>query len=265
MSTALLELLPVWLVGLLFFVLLVCALEIGFRAGYRRREIWKDAEEGGGNLVLTSILALLGLILAFTFADGVSHYKTRKQAVLAETNALGTAFLRTDMVADPGRTKLKQALLDYARTRAIDVGKIHSAADALDKVEQSSQALSRLWPVILEILEQEPPGPVEVSLVSAVNEVIDSFTLRNTATFDTLPGVILVLLIFITSAAMAVAGFNAGLSGRMSRFRMGIFALVLAGVVLVIQDFDRPITGFIHVSHASIESVIAEMEAQLAE
>lgn len=249
--------------GLLFFIILLVALEVGYFVGVWQHDKWKDAEDGGGGVVLTSILALLGLLLAFTFADGVSHYKTRKQAVIAEANALGTAFLRADMVADPGRTELKQALLDYARTRAVGGKRIFSPEEVREVLARSWQAMSKIWPVTIKILQQQTPGAVEASLVAAVNEVIDYNAIRATAVFDTMPNVVLVLLIFVTSSTLAVVGFNAGLSGHMSRWRLIIFALVLVGVVVVIQDFDSPLSGLIKVSHDNILSVIADMEADL--
>jgi len=264
MNFSFLNQVPIWVGGLLFLGVLLGALEIGFRVGLRQRDEWRDAEEGGGNLVLTSVLALLGLILAFTFASGISHYKERKLALISEANALGTAFLRADMVADPGRTELKKALLDYARTRAVKIGSFYSPEKFRELAEQSSQAMAKLWPVIQQILQQEKPGPMEASLVAAVNDVIDYHTIRMAAVFDKLPPIVLVLVVFITATSLAVAGFNAGVSGRMSRWRMTMLALVLAGVVTVIQDFDRPLAGLIHVSQDSIYSAIAEMEAGLA-
>ena len=239
------------------------ALEAGYFVGVWQHDKWQDAEDGGGNLVLTSVLALLALLLAFTFADGVSHYKTRKQAVIGEANAIGTAFLRADLVADPGRTELKTALLDYARTRAVDISKISSMEEVQETVEKSFELMAKLWPTTLSILNQKPPGPVEATLVTAINEVIDWHTIRNMAVFDRLPTIVILLLFFITSAAMAVAGFNAGLSGKMSRWRMTIFAMVLVGVVSVVRDFDNPLFGFIVVSNDSIHSVVTEMEAGL--
>ena len=255
---------PHWVVGVIFFVLLLAALEVGYRVGVWQHDKWQDAEDGGGNLVLTSVLGLLGLLLAFTFADGVSHYKTRKQATIAEANALGTAFLRADMVADPGRTELKEALLDYARTRAVERGAAYSSDKLRELMAKSTHATAKLWPTTMQILQQQTPGPLEASLVAAINDVIDHNAIRNTAVFDRLPGVVLVLMFVITSAALAVAGFNAGLSGRMSRWRMTIFAVVLAGVVLVIRDFDTPTSGFIVVSHDNIHSVVNEMETNLS-
>ena len=111
--------LPLWTAGLIFVVVLAIALEFGFRVGLNRREHWKDADSGGGAVVLTSMFAVMGLVLAFTYASGVSRFDARKNAVLIEANALGTAFHRADLVAEPGRTELRMTLMDYARSRVI--------------------------------------------------------------------------------------------------------------------------------------------------
>ena len=102
------------------------ALEFGFRVGLKRREHWKDADSGGGAVVLTSMFAVMGLVLAFTYASGVSRFDARKDAVIKEANALGTAFHRADLVAEPGRSELKMVLLDYARTRIIETGTVNT-------------------------------------------------------------------------------------------------------------------------------------------
>jgi ABC-type dipeptide/oligopeptide/nickel transport system ATPase component len=88
--------------------------------------------------------------------------------------------------------------------------------------------------------------------------------LRISAVFERLPHVVLVMLVFIATASVAVAGYNASISGRMSRSRMTALVLVLAGVMLLIVDYDRPISGFIRVSQDSIYSVIAQMQKDLA-
>ena len=112
---------PIFIDGVFIVAILLAALEIGYRFG-RREQKWKDADTGGGKLVLTTLFALLGLILAFTYSGGVTRYEARKQAVIIESNALGTAFLRADLVDEPGRTELRQALLEYARTRNFESG-----------------------------------------------------------------------------------------------------------------------------------------------
>jgi hypothetical protein len=102
-------------------------------------------------------------------------------------------------------------------------------------------------------------------LVDAVNQVISAHTTRVSAAIDRLPSAVLLMLLFIASATLSVAGFSAGISGRMNRLRMTTFALVLAGVLFIIYDFDQPHVGFIRVDQNNISLIINEMEANLAQ
>ncbi len=107
-------------------------------------------------------------------------------------------------------------------------------------------------------------GAIEVSMVKAMNDVLNMHTIRMAALFDKLPKAVIWMLIFISAATIAVTGFNAGLSGKISRWRTATLALVMTGVMLMILDYDRPRDGFIRVSQYSLNTVIAEMEANLA-
>ena len=165
---------------------------------------------------------------------------------------------------DPGGTALKIALLEYARARAVEPVTDYVPEKVQQVIENSTLAKAALWPALKKFLEQKTPGAMEASLTVAVNEVIDLHSTRIKAVFDKLPPTVLVLVIFISAASFAVAGFNAGIRGKISRWRMFIFALMLTGVVMVIQDYDRPLKGFIVVSHESILSERKEMEENLA-
>jgi hypothetical protein len=255
--------LPIWGVSLLILVTLVLAIALGYRIGLKKRAVWKDAESGGGSIVLTSMFALLGLVVAFTYAAGVSRYDARKAAVMVEANALGTAFLRADLVAEPGRSRLRQTLLEYARTRSIPPGTIKTPADRQAVIENTLQKLAMIWPETKQAIQQGKPGPVELSLVTAINDVLDAHTMRMVAVFDKLPVIVIWMLLLVAAASLSVAGFNAGIQGHISRWRMGAFALVLTGVITVILDFDRPNDGIVVVSHRSIDMVIADMESAL--
>ncbi len=263
MKSALLYTYPLWVSALVFLVALVIALESGYRVGLERRESWKDADSGGGAVVLTSMFALLGLMLAFTYASGVSRFDARKNAVILESNALGTAFYRTDLVAEPGRTELKRTLLEYARTRTFPPGSVSTDVNRNLTLKTTLDHLEKIWPATKKIIEQGEPGPRESSLVAAINDVLDAHTVRLAAVLDTLPKVIMWLLVFIAASSLAVAGYNAGIQGRISRWRMTAFALVLTGLMVTILDFDRPNDGLVIVSQRSINAVIAEMETNL--
>jgi len=97
-----------------------------------------------------------------------------------------------------------------------------------------------------------------------VTNVMDCDTVRVAAILDALPPMVLTLLLLIAAATVSVAGFNAGLSGKISRLRTALLILVLASIMHTILDFDRSLVGSIHVGEASIEAVISEMEKSLA-
>ena len=256
---------PLWLDFVIFLAVLLAALELGYRIGIRRQEAWKEDEGTGGKISLTSMFAVLGLMLAFTFGAAISRHEARKRAVIAEANALGTAFLRASLVDEPGRTELRRALLDYARTRRSDRNENMTVERLESLVQQSRDAKAKLWPATERIVQGSTPGPIEALLVAAVTDVMDCDTVRVAAIFDSLPPMVLTLLLLIAAATVSVAGFNAGLAGRISRWRTTLLILVLAAIMLVILDFDRSVAGFIRVSNDSIEAVIAEMEEGLAQ
>ena len=115
------------------------------------------------------------------------------------------------------------------------------------------------------VIDQGDRGPIASSLVAAINDVIDAHTIRLAAILDKLPRVVIWKLLFLAAASLGVAGYNAGIQGRMSRFRMSALTLVITGLMLIILDFDRPLDGLIIAADFSIDNVIAEMEADLGQ
>jgi hypothetical protein len=255
--------LPIWVIGVLLVVALLGALELGYRVGRWKGPAWKEFDAGrGGGVVLTSMFALLGLMLAFTYAFTVTRFDARKQAIVDEANAISTAFLRADLGPEPARTELRKLLLEYARTRATPNGT--TSAKLEGALDRSRQVQVKLWPATAQMVKGKPAGIIEASIVQAINRVLDAHGTRVAKVLDRLPTIVLVMLVFITAASVAVAGFNSGISGGMNRLRMTVLTLVLASVIIVIIDFDLPQRGFIRVSQESLQAVIREMEADLA-
>jgi hypothetical protein len=253
MNIPILYQMPTLVIGLLFVVLMLGALEIGYRIGrWRGRTLSEPLGKGEGDLVMTSMYALLGLILAFTYTFTLSRADQRKQAVVDEANAIGTTFLRAGFAPEPTRTELRKVLLDYAKTRVVTV-ETAGGTDQLHKtLARTLQAQSKIWPTTERMVKSKPAGPVEVSIVQSISQVIDMHTKRLAVSFDRLPGIVLLMLLFLAGASLAITGFNAGLSGRINRWGLTLLILVLAAVMLVITDFDRPIRGFVRVGQQSV-------------
>ncbi len=257
--------LPIAATLVVFIVILLAALECGYRLGIRRRVLWKDvhAEAGGGALVQNATLALLGLMLAFTYGFTVSHYETRKRDVIEEANAIGTAFLRAGLEKERGGLDLQKALLEYARTRVVTPEKSATFEDDQAMLDRTLAAQSEIWSATERVMKAEPVNPLEVALLTSINEVIDMHTERVTTGFDTLPQVVFWTLLFIAAVSVMVGGYTTGLSGMMCRYRMFAFILVLAATIHLIVDFDRSMRGFIRISQKPLLSTIADMEARL--
>src|SRR5215469_12308505 len=94
---------------LLCFALLYFAAETGALAHHRLGPL-KQEERGDFELVLGATLTLLGLIIAFTFSMAVSRYDQRKAYEEAEANAIGTEYLRVDLMPDSDASRIRTLL-----------------------------------------------------------------------------------------------------------------------------------------------------------
>ena len=256
--------LPVWVTAVLVSIILLVVMEAGYQAGKRKRPAIAECDAGeGSDVALASILALLGLVLAFTYSFTLSRFDSRKHAVLDDANAIGTAFLRASLAPEPSRSQLQKLLKEYAQTRLVTREQL-LAKDGFRKVlERTTKAQSRLWPATDRMVKAMAAGPLEVSIVQSVNKVLDVAGKRLAAYIDRLPAIVFVLLVFIAATAMFIAGFHAGKQGSFKRWRLALLSVVLAAVITVITDFDRPLSGLVQVSQQPIAHLIRDMDAAL--
>ncbi|MBG7601528.1 MAG: hypothetical protein IZT60_03145 [Gammaproteobacteria bacterium] len=208
------------------------------------------------------MFALLGLILAFTYAFSLSRADARKQAVMVEANAIGTAFLRADLAPETVRQELKTLLLEYTKTRVISHDDLKDKEVLRQKIGESLGIQEKLWPAALKsIAAGLSAGPTEISILHSINEVLDAHTRRVVNGFDQLPTAVLMLM--IASGALGVAGYNSGLAGNQDRWGLRVLALLLAIIMALIIDFDRSHSGFVRVDQQSLIDSINSMESQL--
>lgn len=257
---------PLWVLIFLFLAVLLIPMEIGFRLGKRRNQFHLNPEaEVRNDVTLAATLALLGLMLAFTYSFSMSRADLRKKALITEVNALGTAFLRADLLPEPGRTEVRQQLYEYAKSRYVEPGSITTLEEMHQVVNRSEEVQSRIWPAVKLAIRQ--PGnmsnPEKALLVAAVNDVLDSHTSRMAVFYDRLPTAVLLLLLLIAGTALGGAAYNSSLSGHKVRWRLTGFAFILAYLMYLILDFDMTMRGLIQIDHSSLVKLIDEMAVAL--
>ena len=238
--------------GLVLFALLVLAHEVGFRVARRRGARTDEGERSETSTLQGGMLALLGLLLAFTFAMASQRFDARKQLVLDEANAIGTAYLRATAV--PGGEEVAELLRRYVDVRLEGAASARDPEDFRRAVGESERLHGAMWSRVAA-LARANPDPLRTVLLVAVNEVIDLHEKRLTAMRNHVPTVILVLLLVVSVLTMASLGHAAGASGGRSMSTALTFAVLVTLVIMVVVDLDRPERGLIRVSQQSLQTL----------
>ncbi len=259
---------PLWIVAVGLLTALPACSYLGYRAGratYLARGYDHTPPKAiPGDTSRGAILGLLGLLLAFTFASALGWHNDRNDAITEEAAALSTAFLNADLVAEPGRSALQEALLDYARSRDFRNRTLRTEDGLEASIERTLDAQAALWPATLDAIGGETPPPIQVAVARAVTDVLDAHTRRVAAASETIPPVAELMLLFTAMGALALAGNNSALRGRPLTWRTFAFAILLAVVMLVILDMDRALDGFIRINTDAIKVTVAELEQAVA-
>ena len=138
-----LDYIPLWALFAVTVLLVLAAIEGGYRlAIFRKRQSDNGADAPIGS-VIGGILGLLGFLLAFTFGMAASRFDTRRQLLLDEVNAIGTCYLRADLVTDPERVEIRKRLREYVHLRAEAVKQPPQAL--LQVIARSTALQDELW------------------------------------------------------------------------------------------------------------------------
>jgi hypothetical protein len=210
-------------------------------------------------------MALLGLLLAFAFGNSLTISQSIKDAITDEAAALGTAFLRVDYLAEPGRGELQAALLDYARTRMVPQGHaIATREQANAFLDATLTAQTRLWPLTLEATRDPTPPPIQAFVAGAVNTVLDAHLYRVATLSVPISALSQFIVLFSSCTALLLLANRTGMLGRTLTWRTFVFALFLGAVMYAISDVRRASEGLIRVDDSALAATIDEMEQSLA-
>src|SRR5579862_5169150 len=124
-----LDFLPLWALFAATVVIVLLSIEGGYWLGkYRRRRSVEEKEAPVGAIVAAT-LGLLGFILAFTFGLAASRFDARRQMIVEEANAIGTAYLRAGLLPKGQAVTVRKLLLQYvnARLDAVETGNVETA------------------------------------------------------------------------------------------------------------------------------------------
>ncbi len=244
--------LPIWAVFAVTLTLVLLSVE----AGYRRARYTQQRDLAAGDLekeapvgaMVGATLGLLALLLAFTFGMAADAFHARKLAILEESTAIRTTYLRADLISEPSRTEVRKLLRDY-----VDERLYWSGETDVRPVETAATLLDRLWALTAAVGQANPEIDVVALFIESTNRVIDLHEERLMfRERSRIPGTLWAVPYAITMLSLASMGYHGGVAGTTRSPVMVAVAITFSLVIVVIADLDRPGEGWINVSQSEL-------------
>lgn len=244
LDTILLEV--VTFVGLTGSVLGV--MEWSYRVGRGHRES-HSADRGQLGTIQGAILGLLALLLGFAFAGASARFVERQDVIVSEANAIGTAYLRADLLPTPHDQQLRDVLRRYTDVR-IEFFEDNRLRHWSEIQAETARLHAEMWSIAQHSAAEQPL--LAMTVLPPVNEVIDLHTTRVAAMRRHLPLVIMALLVVCAWIAIATVGYGCGLGGQRTFWATTALGLLIALVLWITFDLDYPRRGLIRINQQPI-------------
>jgi hypothetical protein len=200
---------------------------------------------------------LLGLLLAFTFSGAGARYEARRHLVVDEANAIGTAWLRLDVLPGSTQPQLRDLFRQYVDARVDSYRTPTGDSGAQAKALALQQEIWSSAVCAAHASGQTPPFTV---LLPALNDMIDITTTRQEARRLHPPVAVFVMLGVLALIGALFAGYGMAGTPRSRLHRLG-FAAVMTTALFVIVDFEFPRLGLIRIDAA--DSVLIDVRRSM--
>ena len=233
------------------FLIMLLVLETGRRIGKRYYSMEEsDHHRGNRILVESAIYGLLGLLIAFTVSGAANRFDARRTLTVQEANAIGTAYLRLDLLPAAAQPELRRKFRRYAEARLAVFRLLPDFAASNAEAVRANELQRSIWNEVIAALPGVPQSAT-LMLLPALNEMFDITSSRAIAGQAHTPLVILCALAVLALFCCLLAGYGlAGENPLGSALRMIGFALIVTLAIFVILDLDYPRVGLIRLDYA---------------
>jgi len=209
-------------------------------------------EQADFDIVLSATLTLLALIISFTFAMAVSRYDQRKNLEAEEANAIGTEYVRTDLLPAQDQTKVRDLLRRYVDQRI----QHYRGADAASSDSLKLQA--QLWSSVVTVGTAQPT-PVVALVISGMNDVLNSQGYTRAAWLNRIPTAAWELLASTAILANMLLGYR---ERRTDLLVLVVVPLAVSIALFLISEIDTPHGGVIRVVPNNLVSLSQVIHAR---
>jgi hypothetical protein len=232
--------------GAVLFLLTLAAKEAGYYAARRWHPRLADDEPARTSVGLISggMLALLAFLLAISLAIADRRYVARRAVVLAEANAIGTAWWRAGALDSEAGRAMQRLLADYAEARLQAVGAMAAPAPLL---KRTAALQDEIW-TIAGTVARAAPTAVSAQLLASLNEAFDLALSERRAFSARVPRHLMRLLLWASLLAVAGLGYHLGILGARQTAMSTLLILMWVSLMVLIVDISRTGQGLVETS-----------------
>lgn len=205
------------------------------------------------------IFALFGLLVAFTFSSALTRFEGRRALIVEEANAIGTAYLRLDLLEQADRDRLQVCFKKYVDSRIRIYELIPDMRAVLEECERNQALQAQIWKGAVAGVGKSPNVLAGMQLIPALNEMIDITTTRSSAMQFHTPMIIFGMLMALSLITSLLVGYQfAGLKKK-NRLHPILFIMTISITCYVILDMEYPRLGFIRMDSA--DAILRDVRA----
>lgn len=231
-------------------------LSVGIGALLRRQWNLDDGEREDFGLILAATLTLLGLVIGFSFSMAISRYDARKQYEEEEANAIGTEYVRSELLATTDAAKVRSLLRDYLEER-VSFYERHSVPELQQINARTARLQAELWSAV-RLPAMAQPTPVNSLAVAGMNDVLNTQGYTQAAWWNRIPVAAWGLMGAIAVCCNVLIGYGAR-PGKRRGLLLVIMPVVVSISFLLIADIDSPRGGLINVHPQNLVSLSQSM------
>lgn len=237
------------------YIGMIVILLITFEIGYQLTKYSSLSNEKQGfnftSPMVGGLLGMLAFVLAITFGMAAGQHNERKLNVLEEANAIGTAYLRADLLSEPNQQIVKKLLKEYVDIRVNIIGETDRKT-VKATLDRSNEINNLVWSEVSSAVKKEP-HVYSGTVIESINNMIDMNQKRIIgAIYNRIPESFWLIFLAISGLTMITMGFQARISK--ARRMIAVLPLIIAFTTLaeVIIDLDRPQQGLIKVGQEAM-------------
>ena len=225
----------------------------------KKRNLEDDVREDFST-ILVSTLTLNGLIIGFSFSMAISRYDQRKVYEEAEANAIGTEYVRADVLPDADAAKARSLLRSYLDERILFY-QTRGGRELQEVNARTTQLQSELWATVRDAgLTQQTP--ILALAVAGMNDVLNSQGYTQAAWWNRIPPGAWVLMISIAIVGNLLVGYGAK-NLKAESFLLLVLPFVFSVSFLLIADIDSPRGGVIRVKPQNLLNLAESIRTPL--